>query len=215
MVPVKEHISGVSKLKLIIILFYAVGVLGIFIPVSSTFFIQLTPLVLLLSFILLMTQHGKINTKTLGVFSFIFSGGLFVEIIGIQTGLIFGEYSYGSTLGPKIAGTPWLIGLNWLLMIYLTASIANKLKAYWWIRILTSSLLMLMYDIVLEQVAPGMDMWKWSGNNVPFQNYLAWFILSVLFHTSIRLFKIDTENKLSATLFVAQFLFFLLLLFKF
>jgi len=43
---------------------------------------------------------------------------------------------------------------------------------------------MVVYDLVLEleQCAPGLGMWYWSGDNVPVKNYLTWFILALLFH---------------------------------
>jgi len=70
---------------------------------------------------------------------------------------------------------------------------------------------MLVYDIVLEQVAPLMEMWKWQDGTVPFRNYLAWFVLSLVFHSCIKLFHIDTRNRIALTVFAVQFLFFLLL----
>ncbi len=35
------------------------------------------------------------------------------EIIGVNSALLFGDYSYGSVLGLKIGGVPVLIGVTW------------------------------------------------------------------------------------------------------
>ncbi|MBK7882949.1 MAG: carotenoid biosynthesis protein [Chitinophagaceae bacterium] len=43
--------------------------------------------------------------------------GIAVEIIGVKTGFLFGNYSYGIVLGPKIQSVPILIGINWFIII--------------------------------------------------------------------------------------------------
>jgi len=204
-----------EKLKRFIISFYIIGVAGILLPFTSSFFVALTPLALIMSFVLLMFQHKTFDVKTITVFSLIFIGGLAFEITGVATGDIFGNYSYGNALGPKIAGTPYLMGINWILMIYLSASVIENVKIHQILKILLSSVIMVCYDLILEQVAPGMDMWKWENNQIPFQNYVAWFSIALLFHSLVKLFKINTYNELSVTILISQFLFFTLLLFKF
>ncbi len=95
---------------------------------------------------------------------------------GVNTGALFGSYLYGSGLGPRIAGTPPFIGLSWVLMIYLTSAIftppmqCNLLDGIVW-----PSLMMVGYDLVMEHVAPKMDMWSWQEDVIPpIQNYLMW-----------------------------------------
>lgn len=203
-----------NKLKRMIISVYTIGVIGIFVPYTATFFVSLTPIVLLLSFVLLMLNHNGFDIKTILIYLIIFSAGLIVEMIGVNSGKVFGIYHYGETLGPKIANTPLLMGLNWILMIYMTASIVTNLKLHPIIKITFSSVLMLIYDLILEKIAPKMDMWYWDNSLVPFQNYAAWFILSVVFQSLLVFFKIDSKNKLSLTFYVSQLVFFVLLLFK-
>ena len=64
------------------------------------------------------------------IFAFIFLAGFVVEMIGTNSGLIFGGYTYGPTLGLKVGETPVLMGLNWIMMIYLTATPVRKLKTH-------------------------------------------------------------------------------------
>ncbi len=208
-------LQNIEKLKRFIISFYIIGVAGILFPYTSPFFIALTPLALLMSFVLLIFQHKTFDVKTIAVFSLIFISGLAFEITGVATGDIFGNYSYGNTLGPKFAGTPYMMGINWMLMIYLSASVIENVKIHQIQKILLSSVIMVCYDLILEQVAPGMDMWKWENNQIPIQNFVAWFSIAILFHSLIKLFKIKTNNGLSTTILISQFLFFILLLFKF
>lgn len=195
-------------IKVALIIFYVVGIVAIYIPFTSDFFISLTPLALLLSFGQLMLFHRDFSIKTMLIFALIFAAGFLVEMAGTNTGIIFGEYSYGPTLGPKIGQTPVLMGLNWIMMIYLTAAPVRKLKTHPLVKVLLSSSLMVTYDLVLEQVAPAIKMWSWSGETIPLQNYAAWFILSVIFHTLFVSAKVKVKNELALVLLLTQFFFF-------
>jgi bisanhydrobacterioruberin hydratase len=64
---------------------------------------------------------------------------------------------------------------------------------------------------VMEQVAPTIDLWHWKGDVVPFQNYLAWFVLAFLFHVFLKIRKVKFENRMAFMIFVCQFLFFFIL----
>ncbi len=196
-----------------IVVFYIVGVLGFIIPFTKDFFIAITPLALLLNTYLLAIYHKKYDLKSIGVFAFIFLAGFFIEVIGVNTGLIFGYYKYGSGLGFKLFETPLLIGVNWLFLTYASASLLREFKINKNISILLVPLLMLVYDLVLEQVAPKMDMWSWQHNSVPLQNYVAWFVIALIFSTLLRFLKINLENHLSKVLFACQFAFLVVLMF--
>ena len=71
--------------------------------------------------------------------------------------------------------------------------------------------MMLIYDVVMEQVAPRMDMWTWKDGVIPIENYMAWFVIASLFHTLIQFTGIKIRNKLSETVLIAQFVFFVIL----
>ncbi|MCK9900456.1 carotenoid biosynthesis protein [Frankia sp. Cpl3] len=42
--------------------------------------------------------------------------GLLVESVGVHSGWPFGDYSYGTALGPKLAGVPVVVPLAWTMM---------------------------------------------------------------------------------------------------
>lgn len=199
----------IHKLKRFILQFYIVGFLGFAIPYSFPYFIFLTPFALIISIFLLASYHQKYDTKSVLIFSFIFLAGLAVEIIGVNTGKIFGEYSYGGALGPKIMETPVIIGLNWLFLVYASNSVLNRFRMPDFIKVLLAAVMMVVYDLILEQVADKLEMWSWSNATIPVQNYLAWFGLAVLFGAVLKFSKINTDNKLSFTLLLCQFFFFL------
>lgn len=203
-----------KEIKKFFVIFYIIGAIGMAIPFTSPLFKKLIPYSLLLCFFYLAYFHpNKKDKKSWLVFSFIFISGFLVEMLGVNTGKIFGSYLYGDSLGFKILETPLMIGLNWLFLVYTSAALVEKLRLTKWIKIFLASTCMLAYDLVLEQLAPTMDMWSWQNNVVPLQNYISWFLLAFIFHSLLVVFKIKTTNPLSVLLFCAQFLFFIFLLF--
>jgi len=204
-----------QKLKTILLfaLFYTVGVIGIQIPQTQGLFIFLTPFVLLLSFIAIMLFHKSLNSSnTRFVFITIIIASYLIEVAGVKTHLIFGDYSYGNGLGIKVMGTPLMIGINWVMLVYCSASVLDLFKVHMVLKIILASVLMVLYDLVLEVVAPFLDMWAWAGNTIPLQNYVVWFILAISFHSLLKWKRVKTENPVAPALFVCQFLFFVAIL---
>lgn len=192
------------------VLFYVAGALGILIPATRNIFSALIPFALLLSVAGLWLYHQpSLQNKSLLIFGLVYFSGLLVEIIGVNTGKIFGSYHYGSALGPKIFETPLLIGLNWLMLAYCFASVLQKLQLTITLKVIMASVAMVCYDWLLEKVAPALDMWHWTDGAVPLQNYIAWFAISALF--SFLLIRLKTYNPLAITIVICQFAFFVTL----
>jgi putative membrane protein len=195
------------------VLFYLVGIIGLSLPLTFPLFLKLVPFALILSlFALVLFHRARFDGKTIAVFSGIILAGILVEAIGVNTGIIFGRYEYGNSLGLKIFNTPILIGINWFLLVYTSSSVLEQFKFHVALKIVVASIFMLVYDVVLEQLAPKMDMWLWENDRVPLQNYLAWFLIALVFHSVLKFFKIDTKNKIALVILLCQFLFFLILL---
>lgn len=209
-------LRNVRIVRIVLIIFFSVGIAGITIPKSREFFILLTPIALLISFIMLATFHQPVKLKKeLLVFSTIFLASFIIEAVGVNTGKIFGSYSYGKGLGAKLFNTPLVIGFNWVMLVYCTAGMADILKIPVIAKIFSSSFLMLLYDVAMEQVAPEIGMWSFTGETVPAVNYLAWFIIAFLFHSLLRYAGVKINNRMAGFIFAVQFLFFLILAFYF
>lgn len=201
-----------STVRLALLVFFLVGIAGFAIPVTKEVFSGLTPLALILSFLTLFAfHHSTGGLRNPAMFALILLAGFFIEVAGIRTGIIFGDYAYGRGLGPQLLNVPVLIGFNWLMMVYSTRIIAAGIFASPSVRIITASLLMLVYDIVLEQVAPALGMWQFSGGNPPLRNYVSWFSLSILFHSLLTLSGTRYYNRIAPFVFFLQFLFFIAL----
>lgn len=196
----------------ILVIYYLVGVTGIIVPATRDLFIRLTPFSLLMSIFLLFLFHDRYNIRFWLASLLIFSIGFLVEAVGVKTGIVFGAYQYGETLGIKLMHTPLLIGVNWLMLIYSATYIAGKYVEPLYYRSIVAATLMVVYDFALEPAAIRLDMWSWAGGAVPLQNYLVWFIIAFgLSYLAGRLHLVARQNKLAFPLFFIQMLFFIVL----
>jgi putative membrane protein len=191
--------------------YYLVGIIGLSIDRTHTLFQSLVPFTLLFSLYFLWLFHEGGGVRFYSGATVIFLAGFFIEVAGVNTGMIFGEYSYGKTLGIQVWNTPLIIGINWLILVYSCRVITAKfIRNRWW-RYLAGATLLLIYDIVLEPAAIRLDMWTWAGGNIPLQNYAGWFISSMMLFIILDFFVKDVRNKIAPALFIIQFAFFLIL----
>ena len=195
-----------------LVIFYIVGTVGTINPLSRPFFLILFPFAILLSFAFLLAYPGyKTDVKTWLMVVLIAIAGYAIEVAGVNTGVVFGRYSYGHTFGLKVFETPLLIGINWALLVFASASVAEKLNIPPVIKIFIASLIMLFYDLFLEVSAGKLDMWTWEGGRVPLLNYLAWFVTALAMHSLLRLFGLKPSFRLALPVLACQTLFFILL----
>lgn len=208
--------QNIRIVKAILILFFAVGFIGFSLPATHSLFVRLTPFALLMNFaLIILYQKEAIKTKTAIAFAFIFLAGFFLELIGTHTGIIFGSYTYGTGLGLKIADTPLMIGINWLMLVWASRIIVDSLPVRPLPAAALAALLMTAYDTILEPLAPLLHMWEWEKGFAPLQNYLAWFVIAFGFHTLLFALKIQLKNKIAPFIFYVQAGFFALLLIRF
>lgn len=193
---------------IILIAFYVSGVIGILTNNQTIDFLSLTPLNLLVNAALFLVNFQNGTYKHWLVLFAIAVVGYFVEVAGVNTGLIFGEYVYDTTLGWKFLETPLVIGVNWMLLTCSAVySFGNRLKSKIGIALASASILVAL-DILIEPVAIKYGFWTWKDTIVPFKNYLAWFIISFVLCYIIGHFKGESKNNLAPYLLILQFLFF-------
>lgn len=197
--------------KALLVIYFSVGVGGLIWNVTAGLFTRLIPLTLLASIVVLLAFHAKWEKRYVWVFALIALLGYLIEVAGVLTGVVFGEYAYHYALGFKIFGTPPIIGINWLMLIYAVYTIFEKQNIPGVLKILGGASLMVAYDIILEPVAIALNMWSWGGGDIPIQNYVAWFIISVVFLGIFHLAKIRTNNPIAKHMFIVQLLFFMAL----
>lgn len=117
------------------------------------------------------------------------------ELLGTSSGFPFGDYSYLSGLGYKIAGlVPFTIPLSWFYMglsSYLISRVALNTVRSNWLRhigaILLGAMLFTSWDFALEPAMSqtAFPFWYWHQPGAffgtPYQNYAGWFGTSALF----------------------------------
>ncbi|MFK7771914.1 MAG: carotenoid biosynthesis protein [Saprospiraceae bacterium] len=191
----------------IIWLFAISAIIGIYLGYVS-WFIPKTPLNLMLGAGLLFWNFPINSLQKIGVWCIAFSIGMLVEIIGVQTGDIFGNYYYGENLGIKFMGVPFLIGVNWAVLSFITAAIGSRLTKSFWGSIFLGACFMLGLDFLLEPLAGVFDFWHFEGGIVPIQNYIAWFVTAFLLQILIRKTMDFQKPYFSTHLFLSQVIFF-------
>lgn len=202
--------SKVNISIVVLFIFHIVGVIGL----SSAYqelFLMLTPFNLLLSLGLYVWANNDFSSQFFKLMFVLFAVGYLVEVIGVNTGVLFGEYTYGKTLGLKLLDTPLIIGINWILLSLSTFSVSsyflkNKLPT-----ILLASVLMVLMDILIEPIAISLDFWSWAEGDIPLQNYIMWFIVSLIMGVLINFCKPKLDYRISFGLLLSQIIFFTLL----
>ena len=172
-------------------------------------FMTKTPATMLLILGLLLFAFPIKSTRDIAVFLTIVIVSIFAEWLGVNYGLIFGEYVYGENLGPKIGGVPLLIGTNWAVLTFVTGQISSRWFKNKWTAALSGACLMLLLDFFMESSAPVFDFWYWEMGHPPLQNFVGWFSLAFLFHLLFQWQKIEGSTFFSYHLYASQLIFFL------
>ena len=194
----------------IILLFHLSGFIGMQTSYRQ-WFIDLTPLNLIISVVMLL-RHERNNNPSVFLFSIsIFLLGFLVEVLGVNTGIVFGQYTYGPVLGLHLFNTPILIGINWLILVFCIGVVLSKFDVIQPLKALFGAFIMTSIDYIIEPVAIQLNFWRWDLGFIPMQNYIAWFIFSFLFLLLFYQFKFTKTNKVAPWLLMTQVIFFLLL----
>lgn len=195
--------------KIFIVIIYVVGIIGTLL--APQLFQPLTaPNLILTTFILLI--FGDVKNRNFWIFTgFIFLAGLFIEILGVKTGKIFGVYYYGEALGLKFAEVPLTIGLNWIFLSLSSLSISQSITKNKIASSFIGAILMVFLDSLIEPLCSKLDYWYWQNDLIPIQNFIAWFIISFVFNYIGSQIKFNKYNSMAMIIFVLQIAFFICL----
>lgn len=196
----------------VIIIFHLVGLIGFLVPVAQPYFIKLVPFHLLLMFaVIVFTYNGNVKRLSLFICG-VFLCGWLVEVLGVHTGKIFGSYYYGNTLGYKIAAVPLLMGVNWVILIF---SVGQMMKSFKIRNSILASVLgataLIIFDFFLEPVAMKFNYWQWDWKEIPAQNFIAWFIVSVILLKFYYALGLKQQKYIGTVMFTSQLIFFVVL----
>ena len=211
------------------ILFHVCGAAGILWTPYKDWFVRNTFLTLfLMTFLLIWTQTRK-NGAFFSFLLIAFMLGTGTEMIGVNTGKLFGNYQYHAVMGRKWNGVPFIIGLNWFSIVYCSGMIIQRLHDWIedkyatagmqpaaWIQkisfIIDGALIATFFDWLMEPVAVKLGFWSWLGDgHIPLYNYTCWFLISLVLLMVFRWLNFTKHNHFAIHLYIIQLLFFLLL----
>ncbi|NCB01468.1 MAG: carotenoid biosynthesis protein [Spirochaetia bacterium] len=201
-----------SWIYILLPIFYAAGVLWHALDVTLPYMMILTPYTILITAIIgfyFELKHWSSSLALWIVVTFIITFSL--EAIGVKTGLIFGAYWYGPTLGFSLFNVPLLIGINWTLIIMGFIIIIKKFTQNIYAVSLLTGGATLLFDYIMEPVAIRYDYWTWEGVAIPLQNYIAWFIIAALFAYLHERMRVKHHSVMPSFVVLVQGLFFLAL----
>ena len=131
----------------------------------------------------------------------------FIEVIGVFTGNIFGNYYYGEVFAFKPLRVPIIIAFNWVVIILAANGFLTKLGNIY-VKSFLSAFIIVILDIAIEPVAIKLGYWNWENKRVPFQNYVAWFLIASFFSYLMQRFKIKPVSILLKAYLIILFIFF-------
>ncbi len=197
-----DHRHGIG----LVLILHLVGLVALATPIAP-WVVPLTPLNLLLT-AAAMAVFAKLDRRTVLLAFLVGALGYFVEVLGVWTGRVFGEYQYGDVLGFKLLNVPLLIGLNWSMLVFAIGVPLSRTTMPVWVKVLLGSLAMVGLDLLIEPVAIHPGFWNWEQATVPVQNYIAWGLVSAVFFTLFFLLPVQRENPVARYVLAAQVLFF-------
>ena len=223
----------IEKYKLAIsvfiaLLFHVSGMLGILVSDHAAWFVSNTPLNLWIMFVLLLWNQPSLSAKFWYFFIVAFVTGMLSEIIGVNTGLLFGSYFYGKAMGPGLMDVPFTIGMNWFVVVFCAGTVMTILHR--WLQhqflkegegipkrienlafVIDAALVAVLFDWLMEPVAVKLGFWTWLSLDIPVYNYVCWFIVSAGLLVLFRKWEQPKANPFALHLLCVQVLFFLTL----
>ena len=177
--------------------------------------LNLTPIHLFGMFILFLWANSYFSIKLIKAIIVIYLIGVLAEVIGVRYNIIFGNYYYGNSLGPQVFEVPLIIGFNWLTLSFATYGVSSYFFRKKTVIIVFASTLMVLTDYIIEPMAGALDFWYWVGGNIPIQNYVGWFFVSLIIHTILVKMNFKFNIKLCLALLLSQILFFVIQYFNY
>ena len=193
-----------------LLLVYLSGSIGF--VVNPTFFSPFTPYTLLFTCFVFLLYQPLQNYSFIKSFIIIAFLGYIIEVIGVKTGLIFGNYEYGNSLGLKFLEVPLIISCNWALLITAGIITVNRFFSNKFLVLGIAAILVTTIDLIIEQVAFKLDFWKFEQNLAGVHNYIGWFCVAAMspyfFYDNI----IKGDRSVAVIVLILQVVFFSTLL---
>ena len=113
--------------------------------------------------------------------------GFAAEVVGVHTGVPFGDYHYIGGLGPTLAGVPVAVGLAWMMMAQPAACVAERISSGRQ-RVVVAAVALASWDVFLDPQMVDAHHWRWHHPDphlpgiadVPLSNFGGWLLVSLV-----------------------------------
>lgn len=171
--------------------------------------LKLTPINMLVSLVVLNLGYRP-RARLYAAQTLVLLFGYFIEVAGVHTDWIFGSYRYLDNLGPKILDTPLIMGVNWVITVFCSASVVALFKLnHDMLRAALGAVLMVMMDLFIESICEKSGFWAWAHGEVPLRNFVAWLVIGFGIQYAVLKFKTSLNNYLGVLLYILQIVFFI------
>lgn len=118
-------------------------------------------------------------------------GGLAIEVVGVGTGLPFGEYRYAESLGTTVLGVPLVVALAWTMMAYPAYTVSEVIGGGTVRRAAVGGWALAAWDLFLDPQMVQAGHWEWRTTGpelagIPISNYAAWFLVATAMMLALR-----------------------------
>lgn len=199
--------------KVFFLIFFLVGAILHIIPYTLEMVKLLTPLTLIFSagFVIYFPfKNARFRKWFFPTLIITFA----LEAIGVETGMVFGAYHYGATLGIKFFDVPLIIAINWVCVIFGAVAISDHFIKNRLLAATASAILCTVFDYIMEPSAIYLDYWKWHSAEIPLLNYAAWFFISLIASFYYLLLKPAVRIDRASLIFKLQLIFFMIITFS-
>ena len=183
---------------------------------------------ILITLFLILINYPAEKRKLLSFMILIGILGFFVEWLGVNFGIIFGDYYYTGRFGLMVFGVPVGIGLFWANLIICFTVIINlivykiiprkfytlHLNIYFIIPLLVACFITCYDYYFIEPIAKKLSWWTWLGDayDAPIKNYTSWFLVGFVFSIIFQLFNLPKLMLFAWSVLIAQIAFFLIIM---
>jgi uncharacterized membrane protein len=125
---------------------------------------------------------------TLGFCVIAVGGGFAVEVLGLRTGVPFGDYVYGPGLTRTVAGVPWVVPLAWAMVAYPSLVLARRVARSPILVPVIGGFALAGWDVFLDPMMTAEGYWRYSHvtyplphvPGIPAVDYLGWLVAAVV-----------------------------------
>ncbi|MFK7798856.1 MAG: carotenoid biosynthesis protein [Aureispira sp.] len=194
---------------IVLMIVYMASLIGFTTPHQQAWYLYYTPYFLLLNLVILLLYQRQWN-RYAGFF-----GGIvlittaLVEGVAVYTNTLYGNYSFGASLGYPIAGVPIILPIYWLIIIGSTAILTAKVVPKSSVgRILIGTGLTLTLTITIQQVANRLNFWVLDPQQL-WQYVLVQGVVATLLHFLFVHWKVSSDNRIAGYVYGGLLIFFI------